>query len=201
MGQREEVSSNNDVVPAIGCTLLTIVFLVGFALLILHASKSRDPDYTVAITGADGLDQQAAALSPVFNLTVRIDNAGNTQYRACVEGLSAAAVSYGDAFLAGGSVPPFCAEEGEVQERAATAWGQGVVVPRFLRERLAGELARGEAAVDVQVTTPANCYRCSDTVLVCGKAKIGGDPAPCRREKVYPRPAPGAGAGGSTSSA
>ncbi|CAL5031117.1 unnamed protein product [Urochloa decumbens] len=192
MGQREEASSN-DVVSEIGCSVLTVICLVGFAVWILHASKSRDPDYTVSITGADGLDDLAAALSPVFNLTVRIDNAGNTHYRACVKGLSAAAVSYGDAFLAKGSVPPFCAEKREVQERAATAWGNDVVVPRFLRERLAGELARGEAVVDVQVTTPADCFKCSDTVLVCGKAKIGGDPAPCRRERVYPRPAPGAG--------
>ncbi|CAN6228777.1 unnamed protein product [Urochloa humidicola] len=197
MGQREV--NSNDVVSAIGSIVVTAVILVGFVLLILHVSKSRGPDYTVSITGADGLAPAAALSSPVFNLTVRINNSGNTQYRACVEGLSAAAVSYGDAFLAKGSVPPFCAEEGEVQERAATAWGNDVVLPRFLRERLAGELARGEAAVDVQVTTPADCYQCSDTVLVCGNAKIGGGPAPCRMQKVYPRPAPGSG--GSTSSA
>ncbi|KAF8704167.1 hypothetical protein HU200_031662 [Digitaria exilis] len=153
--------------------------------------KSRDPDYMVAITGVTGLDDLASAtgdepsLSPVFNLTVRIDNSGNTLHRACVYGLSTAVVSYGDAFLGKGSVPQFCAEKEEVQERAATAWGQGVVAPEFLRERLAGEMKRGEAAVDVQVTTPADCYKCSDNVLVCSKVKIGGDPAPCRREDIY----------------
>ncbi|OEL13296.1 hypothetical protein BAE44_0025686, partial [Dichanthelium oligosanthes] len=77
-------------------------------------------------------------------------------------------------------------------ERGATAWGQDVVVPRFLRERLAGELERGEGEVDVQVTTPGQCHTCGDTVLVC-KAKIGGGPSPCWLDYVYPRPAPAAG--------
>jgi hypothetical protein len=110
----------------------------------------------VSITGVDGLKQEATTsggvptttLSPVFNLTVRIDNSGYAWYRACVGELSTAVVSYGDAFLGKGSVPPFCAEENEVQERVATAWGEDVVLPRFLRERLSGELERGEASLD-----------------------------------------------------
>jgi hypothetical protein len=117
------------------------------------------PSGLLRITGVDGLKQEATTsggvptttLSPVFNLTVRIDNSGYAWYRACVGELSTAVVSYGDAFLGKGSVPPFCAEENEVQERVATAWGEDVVLPRFLRERLSGELERGEASLDVQV--------------------------------------------------
>nr|CAB3485078.1 unnamed protein product [Digitaria exilis] len=200
MGQREEepsdlVNASGAFVGLIVCALMVwcVVGLVGH---ISRMSRSRNPDYMVAITGVAGLDDLASATgdgSPVFNLTVRIDNSGNTLHSECVHGLSTAVVSYGDAFLGEGSVPPFCGGEEEVQERVATAWGQGVVVPRFLRERLAGEMERGEAAVDVQVTTPADCYKCSDSVLVCSKVKIGGDPAPCRLEEVYPRPAPAAG--------
>jgi hypothetical protein len=50
----------------------------------------------------------------------------------------------------------------------ATAWGEDVVLPRFLRERLSGELERREASLDVQVTMPAaaGCSRCTDKVLV-----------------------------------
>ncbi|KAF8704170.1 hypothetical protein HU200_031665 [Digitaria exilis] len=177
-----------------------LIWFVVFIAAMISSSKSRDQDYMVAITGVTGLDDLASAtgdepsLSPVFNLTVRIDNSGNTLHRACVYGLSTAVVSYGDAFLGKGSVPPFCAEKEEVQERAATAWGQGVVVPQFLRERLAGEMKRGEAAVDVQVTSES-----TDRVLVCSEVKIGGDHAPCRREEVYRRSAPAAD--GSTASA
>ncbi|KAG2573252.1 hypothetical protein PVAP13_7KG244800 [Panicum virgatum] len=160
-----------------------------------RTAGSTDPVYTVAITGAaglEGLDLGRPTLSPVFNLTVRIDNTGNKLVGACVGSLSTAAVSYGDALHARGSVPPFSAGEEQESERAATAWGLDVVVPRFLRERLAGELRRGEGEVDVQVTTPAGSSH-YDTVLVC-KVKIGGGQSPpCRRDYVYLRPAPASG--------
>ena len=171
-----------------------VIFLMGTGLVTLfvaalagiaRSAGSTDTVYTVAITGAAGLEGlDRPTLSPVFNLTVRIDNTGNKLEEACVGSFSGAAVSYGDALLARGSVPPFCAGEEQESERAATAWGLDVVVPRFLRERLAGELRRGEGEVDVQVTTPAGSSH-YDTVLVC-KVKIGGGPSPlCRRDHVY----------------
>jgi len=181
-----------------------VIFLMGTGLVTLFVAAlagiarsvgSTDPVYTVAITGAaglEGLDLGRPTLSPVFNLTVRIDNTGNKLEEACVGSFSAVAVSYGDALLARGSGPPFCAGEEQESELDATAWGLDVVVPRFLRERLAGELRRGEGEVDVQVTTPAGSSH-YDTVLVC-KVKIGGGQSPpCRRDYVYPRPAPAAG--------
>jgi hypothetical protein len=124
-------------------------------------------------------------LSPVFNLIVRIDNAGDRLDEACIGRLSTVAVSYNDAVLGRGSVPEFCAKERKVQERGARAWGQHVDLPQFLRDQLAGELAAGKAAVDVKMTTPAEDYRFGDTVLVCSQAKIRGGPAPCRKERVY----------------
>lgn len=128
----------------------------------------------------------------MFNLTVHINNTGNKIQRECIDEFSTVAVSYGDAFLAKGSVSAFCAEMGQENEAAATAWGQDVVVPPFLRERLAGELGHGEGEVDVQVTTPRQD---DDKVLVC-KAKIGGGPSHCRRDYVYPRPSPVAAGSG-----
>ncbi|RLM65847.1 hypothetical protein C2845_PM16G11260 [Panicum miliaceum] len=168
-----------------------VTSIIAFTMAMSRAAASPGPVYTVAIIGAAGLeDLDRPTLSPVFNLTVRINNTGN-KLEECLGSFSAAAVSYGDAFLARGSVPPFCAGKEHESVRDATAWGQDVVVPRFLRERLAGELGRGEGEVDVQVTTPAGLY-CYDTVLVC-KVKIGGGPCPCWRDHVYPRPAPAAG--------
>ncbi|KAL6651019.1 hypothetical protein ACP70R_009944 [Stipagrostis hirtigluma subsp. patula] len=170
-------------------------------------SQSKAAEYSVTVTGVAGLDpardvsagagRRGASLSPVFNLTLGIDNSRNTQGTECVGALSTAAVSYGGAILARGPVPPFCAEEKQRSEpMPASAWGQDVALPQFLRDRLAGELAAGEAAVDVQVTMPAQCYECNDRVLGCNKAKIGGGPAPCRLDYVYPRPEPAEGSTG-----
>ena len=60
---------------------------------------------------------------------------------------------------------------------ATRAWGADVVVPRFLRDQLAGELERGEAVLDVMVNDPM--YR--GQMLACN-AKIGGDRFPCEFE-------------------
>jgi hypothetical protein len=185
---------------ALKATVLRFYILALFACMVFfafHATllvKSRGPEYKVTITGVSGLDLAAGddrrTLSPVFELTVHINNPDKVS-NGCVHGQSTAVVSYGDAILGKGSVPPFCAKENQESERSATAWGQDVVVPTFLRERLAGELERGEATLDVQVTMPGDCYRCLDWVLVC-KARIGGPPAPCRVDRVHPRPAPAA---------
>ena len=141
-----------------------VIFLMGTGLVTLFVAAlagiarsvgSTDPVYTVAITGAAGLDRPT--LSPVFNLTVRIDNTGNKLVGACVGSLSTAAVSYGDALLARGSVPPFCAGEEQESERAATAWGLDVVV--WLAEEL---------DLDVQVTTPVGRSRYDTAVVNLG---------------------------------
>ena len=80
-----------------------------------------------------------------------------------------------------------------------------MAVPRFLRDQMAGELAVGEASVDVKVTMPrySALGTRGDAVLSC-KAKIGVGAAPslpCRldyvkksdddqrkREEEYPPP-------------
>jgi hypothetical protein len=172
--------------------------ITGGVLLGVFLSRefpTGDPVYSVAITGVAGLDPardlSAAGdtLSPAFNLTLHIDNTRNSQYRACVPELSTAAVSYGDAVLANGTVPPLCAKEKRESERvAARAWGDAVAVPLFLRDQMAGELAAGEASVHVKVTMPrySALGTRGDAVLSC-KAKIGvgAGPSPaCRLDYV-----------------
>jgi hypothetical protein len=153
----------------------------------IDKEDTRQPaEYSISITGVAGLDADGVAgdrhptLSPVFNLTLRVSNTRNKHYQACVPLTSTASLSYGDAFLGKGSVGPFCAEPKGEQEGRATAWGQDVAVPRFLRDQLAGELQRGDAAVDVELKMPSwrnTDVSCFDKVLLC-KAKIRGG-LPC----------------------
>lgn len=179
--------------------LVSAAFITGVILMIVFLARecsAGEPVFSVAVAGAAGLDldpardvsSAPATLSPVFNLTFHIDNSGNSEFRACVPDLSVATVSYGDAPLANGSVPAFCAgKKNESEPVAATARGDAVAVPRALRDKLAGELAAGEAAVDVKVTMPGYCVetQCRDAVLTC-KAKIGGgQQPPCRLDYVH----------------
>nr|CAB3487583.1 unnamed protein product [Digitaria exilis] len=183
--------------------------ITGIVLLVVFLARefpAGDPAFSVTVSGATGLDLDPARvvssapapapapapetkLSPVIiNLTFHIDNSRNSEYRACVPDLSAATVSYGDAPLANGSVPAFCAgKKNESEPMAVTARGDAdVAVPRALLDQLTGELAAGEATVDVKVTMPGYCVKsqCRDAVLTC-KAKIGGGPSPCRMDYVH----------------
>jgi hypothetical protein len=121
------------------------------AALIAFAGRTTwDPKYSVAVAAVAGVDpvrdlseRGRPALSPVLNVTFHIDNTRSLEDRDCVRDLSSATVTYGDAFLGKGTVPPFCARPREVAEGVARAWGEDVVVPWFLRDQLAGELAGG----------------------------------------------------------
>uniref|UniRef100_A0A0E0H300 Late embryogenesis abundant protein LEA-2 subgroup domain-containing protein n=1 Tax=Oryza nivara TaxID=4536 RepID=A0A0E0H300_ORYNI len=141
--------------------------------------------YSAAVTVLSGLHPSndllhIGTLFPVFNLTVHVEvPPGGKAGGVCLGGHSVAAVvSYGGAFLGEGSVGRVCVEpqqqEGDV---AATAWGRDVWMPWVLRRRLAEEMKRGEAELEVAVP-----MRGGD-VLVC-KAKIGGDLSPCTLEEA-----------------
>ncbi|CAM0903870.1 unnamed protein product [Alopecurus aequalis] len=182
----EERCCRDCVVFVLSAVLLSAIAggIIWFAV-VDYRSAMHGPQYSMAITGVAGLDlddvagDRHATLSPVFNLTLRVSNTQDKRYRACVPELSMASVSYGDAVLGKGSVGPFCAEAKGENEGRARAWGQDVALPRFLRDQLAGELRRGDAAVDVMVKMPSWCnmMACFDTVLRC-KAKIRGG-LPC----------------------
>ncbi|CAN6240088.1 unnamed protein product [Urochloa humidicola] len=160
-----------------------VVAVAAFVLLMIfiaHKFPEKDPKFSVSVAAVAGLDpaldlsdRGRPTLSPVFNVTVHIDNTRNSQDRACIADLSTAEVSYGDAFLGRGTLPKTCASTRREAEGAVRAWGQDVVVPWFLRDQLAGEVAVGEATVDVQVRTMDR-----SSLLVC-KAKIGGGFARC----------------------
>ncbi|CAO2042933.1 unnamed protein product [Urochloa humidicola] len=79
---------------AIAAVVLLCVFLD-------HKFPEEDPKFSVAVAAVAGLDpaldlsdRGRPTLSPVFNVTVHIDNTRNAHDRACVPDLSTAEVSY-----------------------------------------------------------------------------------------------------------
>ncbi|KAL6652418.1 hypothetical protein ACP70R_011343 [Stipagrostis hirtigluma subsp. patula] len=179
------------------CWIFAFAVLVAASVLLGYSLVRKFPDkgpsYSVAVAAVAGLDPARdvapasgrPTLSPVLDLTVRTTNACNAYHTAGLPSLSTAVASYGGAFLGGASVPTLCADKGKEMETVARLSGEGLVAPRFLREQLAGELAAGEAAVDVQVRIPLDCIAspCSDQMVVC-RAKIGGGLAPCQLRYV-----------------
>ncbi|CAL5031107.1 unnamed protein product [Urochloa decumbens] len=159
--------------------------LILLGIFINHKFPEKAPKYSVAVAAVAGLDpardlsdRGRPTISPVFNVTVHMDNTGNAVDGNCVPDLSTAEVSYGDAFLGKGTVPKVCAGKRREAEGVARAWGQEVMVPWFLRDQLAGELAVGEAEVDVHLIRPHR------SLLVC-KAKIGGGLFQCREPEDF----------------
>ncbi|KAG2568749.1 hypothetical protein PVAP13_7NG347200 [Panicum virgatum] len=160
--------------------IFAAVAITAFVLLAVFLSRKfpdGQPRYSVAVAAVAGLDpardlsaRGRLTISPVFNVTVHVDNTRSAVNEACVEELATAVVSYGDAFLGRGTVPAFCAPRRRRAEAVARAWGQEVAVPWFLRDELAAGLAAGEATVDVKLAVP--------WVIVC-KAKVGGGLSRC----------------------
>ncbi|RLM80480.1 hypothetical protein C2845_PM12G11540 [Panicum miliaceum] len=139
-----------EILPGVLGTLLALLIMV--PLLYYPYQWSSDngkyPEYSVAVTGFSGLDPARAAMDPTFDLTVRIKEPRKWS-TACIE-RGTAVVSYRGARLASGPVPGFCGRnENTTEVSSVMAWGTGVPVPQFARDRLADELGRGEAAVDV----------------------------------------------------
>ncbi|KQJ87414.1 hypothetical protein BRADI_4g10982v3 [Brachypodium distachyon] len=154
--------------------------------LVYESKTSGEVEYSVAITSADGLlpddpSPSSSLLSPVFNLTIGVKHLDKLQGTVCVGGggsTAELAVSYHRAILAKDPAwPGFCVEYAEEREVGAVVWGVDVAVPRFLRERLARELPRGEAAFDVEVRDPGSWL---EPGFACKLAKIGRGPYPCK---------------------
>ncbi|VAH14225.1 unnamed protein product [Triticum turgidum subsp. durum] len=188
---RQPWMSCREVVQLVGLALL-FCFLLLLGGLLLAATVPTEPEYSIAITGAEGLDpardlrsfDRRPRLSPVFNLTVHIELLDDSYYRACIGGHQAKiAVSYGGALLAeaeGPLLPELCVGPRQGRGANITARGVDVAVPRFVRDRLAAELERSDAAFDVVVMAP----RYDRQVLAC-KAMIGAGLCACDFQYYY----------------
>ncbi|PUZ76594.1 hypothetical protein GQ55_1G303300 [Panicum hallii var. hallii] len=169
-----------EILPGVLGTLLAIVIMVPLLYYPYQWSfdNGKYPEYSVAVAGFSGFDPARAVMDPTFDLTVRIKEPRKWS-TACVE-RGTAVVSYRGARLASGPVPGFCGRnENTTEVSSVMAWGTGVPVPQFARDRLADELGRGEAAVDVVLMGPVrHLISYVQTVIEC-KPRLGrGEASP-----------------------
>jgi hypothetical protein len=156
---------------------------------IVKTINYTSPVYTVAIDSVGGLDADLGApVSPVFNLTLRIDERTGRR-DACIGHRAAAAVDYRGLVLGRGPAPEFCVDEATgAAEAPAVAWGTNIKIPEFLRGQLREELSRGEAAFSVSVRVPNDrtAGNGPDVVFEC-RAKVGEESAPCAETYISAR--------------
>ncbi|KAF0931584.1 hypothetical protein E2562_005549 [Oryza meyeriana var. granulata] len=139
--------------------------------------EGKYPEFSVAVAGFSGLDPDRdlgrPTLDATFDLTIRIKEPRRYSV-ACIERGKTAAVSYRGVPLANGPVPELCGKNEDTTEaRSVMTWGHAMAVPEFAQERLAEELRRGDAAVDVTLTTLARyCTLCRQKVIEC-KPRVG----------------------------
>jgi hypothetical protein len=178
------------ILPAVLGALLAFVIVVPALYFPYQWSfdNGKYPEFTVAVKGFSGLDPALPTMDPTFDLTVRIAEPRKWS-AACVERGTTAVVSYRGARLASGPVPGFCGRsENTTEVSSVMAWGTSVPVPRFARDRLAEELRRGEADVDVVLMGPATyCVNCVQTVIEC-KPRLGHGEASPPCSVRYERP-------------
>ncbi|KAL6652386.1 hypothetical protein ACP70R_011311 [Stipagrostis hirtigluma subsp. patula] len=145
---------------------------------LVELSKSRPPEFSVAIDGFSGIVDDPAPRA--FNLTLGVDNLGGT-FEVCVDG--DAVVLYGGVPLAVGHVKELCVPPKGAGDQAVVAASGGVGVPEALAELMAGE-KRVDGAVHVEVRVvpaehsrflsctaalgqrPARPHPCKDAILV-----------------------------------
>lgn len=174
------------ILPGVLGALLALVIMVPMLSWFYEWSldEAKHEEIRVVVAGFSGLDPYHDLLAPVpldptFDLTLRIVEPRKYS-TACIARDSTAVVSYLGVELARGPVRGFCGRnENTTEERSVMAWGNAVTVPRFARERLAEELRRGNAAVDVTLTSPARfCQYCSQTVIHCAPRLSRGEASP-----------------------
>ncbi|CAL4968203.1 unnamed protein product [Urochloa decumbens] len=167
--------------PGILGTLAALVLMVPALYFPYQWSfdNGKYPEITVTVAGFTGLDPSLPTMDPAFDLTVRIAEPRRWS-TACVERGTTAVVSYRGARLASGPVPGFCGRnENTTEASGVMAWGAAVPVPRFARDRLAEEMPRGEADVDVALVGPARyCVNCVQTVIECRPRLGRGEASP-----------------------
>lgn len=122
---------------AVAVALTALVCLVIF---VNNKFPVEDPRYSVSVTAVAGLDALSSAptISPVLNVTVHMDNTRDSGNGHCVPDLSTAEVSYGDAFLAKGTLPKICAGKRREAEGVGTGRGGAVVSTGPARRRDGG---------------------------------------------------------------
>ncbi|KAJ1698480.1 hypothetical protein LUZ63_006992 [Rhynchospora breviuscula] len=148
--------------------LLSIFGLVGFFLFSLsYAGVYLDtwPKFSLAVASVDGLSpssEPSTTISPVFNLTLHVDNT-NSYYNYCVK-KGKTRVLYQLVEVAEAPTVGFCMD-GFLGEKNVSihAWHMELVLPGFLRDQLYEEVKEGKAVFDVQLLFEFDGLRVQDS--------------------------------------
>ncbi|KAL6846077.1 hypothetical protein ACP4OV_023525 [Aristida adscensionis] len=136
-------------------TLVVVVLWITTPLWYL-ALRFPPPKFSVELVGASwgGLDAPPAAAPPAagvsadFNLTLHAAN--RRPHDRCYRP-GEAAVRYAGRAVAWGRTPGFCVAAGEARGVPVAAWGDGVGLPRPVRERMAADARAGAVELEVDV--------------------------------------------------
>jgi hypothetical protein len=126
-------------------TFMAVSTLSAFALVVvlLVANDAKEAtEFSMELAASEGLGNATASetlLSPAFGLKLRVKNARVLQPWCCDNG-GEVVVSYSDAALTWGRVPPFCVQRRAPTELTLVPWGRGVGLTEDVRQRLASEL-------------------------------------------------------------
>ena len=132
-----------------------LLSLIAVTIVPAHFYEARyASEFSMELTGIGGLDAAAidddgAAVSPVFGLRVHIDNP-RVVLPWCYNG-GEVAVSYSGVALAWGRVPRFCIRKGVPTEFTVLPWGREVGFSEDLRRRLASDRRMGTGQVLVEM--------------------------------------------------
>ncbi|OEL23660.1 hypothetical protein BAE44_0015321 [Dichanthelium oligosanthes] len=135
--------------PWIVFTMLTAVCSTMVLLLVWNILFGFVlPEFWVKVPGVEGLDRisvddDAVALPPTFNITLRVNNEGNRFWKICGKG-DRVDVAYEDVPLAHGQLPDFCVPPGAVGSVPVVATGEGLGLPDELYDRMESQRRRNE---------------------------------------------------------
>lgn len=128
---------------------------------------SIDPEFSIKITGIQGLEDlnSPAAISPLFNLTIHVDNKQSILWKAC-RPKSVVTMYHGDESLAWGELPAFCVGKGSATDLNVSLSSSGAILSRKLRDKMADDLSStGELHLSVMVK-PTNPEDATEACLV-----------------------------------
>ncbi|CAL4955455.1 unnamed protein product [Urochloa decumbens] len=167
--QGEAQSDNND--SSTGNELINLaqifaiaVLMLGFLYIMSYYLVPVDPQISVQITGAAGLDDlHRPAVSPFFNLTIHVDN-GPSRQQACRPN-SAVTMYSGDDSIAWGKLPAFCVEKRSKVDLDVSLSSRRTILSRALRNKMASDglqLSVEMKPINPEPSSEACLFVCND---------------------------------------
>ncbi|KAL6615683.1 hypothetical protein ACP70R_037953 [Stipagrostis hirtigluma subsp. patula] len=158
---KDDNRGEDDVDPPLMSVLVKLCVSVALCCGLIYVSSlvfdPADPQFSVRITGAQGLDDlRSPGVSPSFNLTMHVDN-GWSLWPACRPN-SAVTMYYGDTSVAWGEVPAFCIDKRSAIDLDVSLSSKGAILSRTLRLKMASEKQERGLVLNVEMK-PANPER------------------------------------------